>query len=103
MRQVTNSPPSTTQEARQAELINLAEKAAEQKLRDGTAPSQIICHYLKLSTIQYQLELEKIKKENQLLEAKTKAIAAAENTERMYGDAIEAMRKYGGYRDDPHE
>lgn len=88
-----------TPEARENQLINLAVDLAEQQLRDGTASSQVITHFLKQATAKTQLELEKIKKENMLLEAKTKAIESGEEMKVMYDKAIKAMRNYAGYGD----
>ena len=55
--------PAITPEARQRQMISLATDCAEDLMRSGKAPSQIIVHYLKLGTKQAELELEKTKKE----------------------------------------
>ena len=57
----------------------------------------VITHYLKLGATTARLEKEKLEKENQLLEAKTKALDSAERQEELYVNAINAMRNYGGY------
>ena len=44
------SPPVMTPEARENQLISLAIDLAEQQLRNGTASSQVITHYLKLGS-----------------------------------------------------
>jgi hypothetical protein len=90
------SHPAATPEERENQLIALALDRAEQQLRDGTASSQVITHFLKLGTVKNELELEKLKRENELLTAKTSAIESQENVERLYMDAIEAMKKYRG-------
>lgn len=90
------SHPAATPEERENQLISLAFDRAEQQLRDGTASSQVITHFLKLGTVKAEYEVEKLKKENALLEAKTSAIESQENVERLYADAIEAMKKYRG-------
>lgn len=95
--------PASTPEGRRAEQIQLAENLAAQRLRDGTASAQEIVYFLKLNNPREQLEIERLRKENELVDAKIQALKSAESTERMYADAIEAMRRYGGYRDDPHE
>lgn len=88
--------PAATAEARENQLIALAVDLAEKKLLDGTASSQVIAHYLKLGSTRMMLEKEKLRKENDLLEAKTSAIKSAERTEELYQNAIEAMRLYRG-------
>ena len=42
--------PALTPEARENQMIALAVDLAEQQLRDGTASSQVITHYLKLGS-----------------------------------------------------
>ena len=88
------SHPALTPEQRESQLISLAMDRAEQQLRDGTASSQVITHFLKLGCTKYELELEKCKRE--LLTAKTSAIESAENMDKLYADAIKAMQKYRG-------
>lgn len=89
--------PAVTVEAREAQLISLAVDLAEQQLRDGTASSQVITHFLKLGTTRAELEKEKLKRENKLLEAKTKATESSEEIKALYDNAIKAMRNYAGY------
>ena len=57
------SPPAVGLEAREDQLIGLAVNQAEQMLRKGNAPTQIVVHYLKLATTKNQLEKEKLKKD----------------------------------------
>jgi hypothetical protein len=74
---------------------------AEKQLEEGTASSQVITHYLKLGCMRERLEREKLKKENELLEAKTEAIKTSKHTEELYADAIAAMKLYGGHNEEP--
>lgn len=90
------SHPVLTPEERENQLISLAFDRAEIQLREGTASSQVITHFLKLGTVRSEIELEKLKRENELLAAKTNAIESAENQEKIYAEAIEAMKKYRG-------
>ena len=87
-----------TPEAREQQLIALAVDAAEQQLRDGTASSQVITHYLKLASNQERtrLENEKLEEENKLLRAKTKALEDSADMKELYKDAIKAFRVYNG-------
>lgn len=89
--------PALSPEARENQLINLAVDLAERQLRDGSASSQVITHFLKQSTAKAELEKEKLKKENLLLEAKTKQIESADEMKALYEKAIKAMRNYAGY------
>lgn len=86
--------PALTPEAREGQLVALAVDLAEQQLRDGTASSQVITHYLKLGSTRAELEREKLRKENELLRAKTEAIQSAKHIEELYENAINAMKNY---------
>lgn len=90
------SRPALTPEARENQLVALAVDLAEQQLRDGTASSQVITHYLKLGTARERLERERLEKENELLMAKTEAIQSAKRVEELYMNALDAMRNYSG-------
>ena len=98
--QICKSHPAATPEERENQLISLAFDRAEQQLREGNASSQVIVHFLKLGTVRSEIELEKLRQENELLAAKTEAIRAAEAQEKIYADAIEAMRKYRGINEE---
>lgn len=93
-------PPALSPEAREDQLVAAAIDLAEEKLLDGTASTQLICHYLKLGTEKSKLEAEKLRHENQLLEAKTDAIKSAQRSEEVYAKALDAMRMYRGESSD---
>lgn len=88
--------PAFTPEARENQLISLAVDLAEQQLRDGTASSQVIAHFLKQSTAKAQLELEKLRQENELMRAKTENLQSAKRVEELYTKALSAMKNYSG-------
>ena len=90
------SRPATTPEGRENQLVSLAVVLAEKQLREGTASSQVISHYLKLGTSREQLEQEKLSRENKLLDAKVEQIASAKKVEELYSEALGAMRSYSG-------
>lgn len=93
--------PATTPEARENQLISLAVDLAEQQLKDGTASSQVITHYLKASSSREKLEQERLRNENILLKAKAEAIASQKRIEEMYAEALGAMRSYSGQGPQP--
>lgn len=88
--------PASTPEERESQLIAAAVDLAEQQLRDGTATSQVITHYLKLGSTRERLEQERLDRENQLLDAKVDAMASAKRIEELYETALDAMRSYAG-------
>jgi hypothetical protein len=92
--------PALTPEARENQLIALATNLVEQRLRDGTASSQETVHFLKQASAKARLEMERLKLENDLIAAKTKALANAEEMKILYEEALKAMRKYGGHGDE---
>jgi len=93
-------PPARTVEGRENQLIEAAVNLAEKQLSDGTASAQVITHYLKLGTTRERLEKEKLANENELLIARKEALQSAKHIEDLYADAIVAMRKYSGTREE---
>lgn len=93
-------PPAQTPEGREATLIAYAYDLVERRLREGTASSQETTHFLKLGSMREKLELEKLKKENALLEVKADAITSEADKSKMYKDAIEAMQRYSAWMGD---
>lgn len=91
--------PALTPEAREQQMIGYAIDLAEQQLRDGTASSQVITHFLKLGTMKAELEKEKLQEENKLLRAKTEAIENGKNYNELVQKAIDAMKNYQGLGD----
>ena len=88
--------PASTPEARENQVIAAAMRLAEQQILDGTASSQVITHFLKLGSSKHQLEMEKLRKENELLKAKTESLESNKRVEELYMEALNAMRKYRG-------
>ena len=95
--------PALTPEARENQMIALAMDLVEQRLRDGTASSQETTHFLKAASQKHKLEMERLKLENDLTAAKTKALADAEEIKVLYEEALKAMRRYGGHDEEEYE
>ena len=91
--------PALTPEARENQMIALAVDLAEQQLREGTASSQVITHYLKLGSTKERLEKEKLEEENKLLRAKTENIKSMKRSEELMEEALKAFRQYNGQVD----
>lgn len=90
------SRPALTPEGRENQLISLAVDLAEKQMREGTASSQVVTHYLKLGSSRERLEQERLSRENELLQAKADALASAKRVEELYSQALDAMRQYAG-------
>ena len=88
--------PALSPEARENQMISLAVDLAEKQLIEGTASSQVITHFLKLGTTKAELEKEKLRKENKLLEARASAIEDSKEYKILVEDAIKAIRGYQG-------
>jgi hypothetical protein len=71
-------------------------------MRTGKASAQVITHYLKLGTTREQLEQDRLRRENKLLEAKVEALNSSVRVEELMQDALKAMRTYSG-QEDPNE
>lgn len=89
-------PPALTPEVAEQRCIEAAYNLAQSQLDDGTASPSVITHFLKMGTERARLEREKLERETELLKTKTTAIQNAENTEKLYEEAIAAMKLYSG-------
>lgn len=97
---VMKSRPGLTPESRENQLISLAIDLAEKQLRDGSASSQVIAHFLKLGSTTAMINKTILEKQKDLIVAKTEAIKAGERIEELYNNALKAMRTYSGNKDD---
>lgn len=90
------STPTMSPEARENQLINLAYIESEKRIRNGTASSQLLTHFLNLGTEKARLENERLKTELKVAEAKIKQLQANEDIKELYENALKAMTEYGG-------
>lgn len=102
-----NSPrgrrPPATSEGMEDELIAKAMKLAAQRIEDGTASAQEIVHFLRLGSPRERLEREKLKRENDLLEAKAVAVGRSGEQEQLLTEALAMFKKYSGQGSDDQE
>lgn len=94
---VKRLPRARTPEAREEQLAALAYDLAEQQFLDGTASSQVMVHFLKVGSTREKIELQKVKQETILVEAKVKDLANVEEMKKLYVEAMDAMRGYAGH------
>ena len=88
--------PATNPKDREDEMINLAINLAEQQLRDGTASTQVIVHYLKLGSTRGILENEMLENKTKMVKAQTESIQSSQRVEELYRNALNAMQVYSG-------
>ena len=89
--------PATTPEENENECIGLAYDLAKRQLRDGSATSQVITEFIKAGSFKRQIELEKLRRENELLRAKVESLESQKRVEDLYANALEAMKTYSGH------
>jgi len=95
--------PAISPEARENQLIALAYDVAEERLRNGTATSQEVVHFLRLGSMKERKEMELMEKKNELMAAKTEALQSAKRIEELYTNAISAFKTYRGTGDEDDE
>lgn len=100
MARSNKSIPARTPEGEENQLINLAVKLAKKKLMDGTASSQIITTLLNLATTKHQLELDKLRSDLQVAEAKIKSYEDQAESKDLYAEVLSAMKSYQGINDE---
>lgn len=88
--------PATTPEGRENELVSAAIDLAEDQIRNGTASSQVITHFLKLGSTRERLEQQRLEHENELTRVRIEAIESQKRVEELYMEALQAMRSYSG-------
>ena len=92
--------PAITPEGREDQMIAYAINLAEEQLRNGTASSQVITHYLKLGSMKERQERQKLEEEIKLLKAKTEAIKSEQERNELYSQVIDAIRTYTPHASD---
>lgn len=85
-----------TPELQENQMISLAMQLAKKKLEDGSASSQVICHFLQLGTEKARLERAKLESEAKLAEAKAEVMRATQTSEQLMSDALAAFSRYRG-------
>lgn len=89
--------------SRLQQLNALALDEIERRVLDGSATSQELTTLAKLGSEKTLLEIEKLKRENELLKAKTEALASSRRSEELAEEAIKYMRIYRGESSDDEE
>lgn len=92
--------PANTPEDREQQMISYADALAEKQLRQGTASSQVITHYLKLGTGRERLEQEKIANENLRLRAQVAQMESQTRAEDLMAELLGQMKLYMGVDED---
>lgn len=96
-------PPATTLEGREDQLIAAAMDLVEKRIHNETASAQETVHFLRLGSVRNQLEQEKLKNENLVLQTRVKEMESRKSTEELYRKALNAIRGYQGLDPEPGE
>lgn len=89
-----------TPEMRVKQMMALAVNLSEQRLRDGTASSAEITFWLNLTSPKTQLEIQNLRLQGELLEAKKNSIISEQTGNQAYIDAMRALSGYQPTRDE---
>lgn len=99
----TASLPLSADDA-EDEIIGLAVNLARERLIDKTASNQLVSEIIKLGTAKERLQREKLRRENELLKAKTDAIQYGRANEEFYSRVLNALHEYApSVYPDPNE
>ena len=94
--QLTGTSPAAIEN----EMVALAIKEVEYRIRNHTASSQELVHDLRIGSEKERLEREKLEAEVELQKVKAQAIEAGKHSEELYNQAIAAMKLYSGIEED---
>lgn len=95
--------PALSPDARELQVASLAIDLAEKQIREGTASSQVITHFLKVASSKERLEKAILEKQDKLIDAKTQALNAQRKYDELVANALDVFKMYSGYADDEEE
>lgn len=95
--------PAKTPEARENQLINLAFNLAEKKLKEGTASSQLITTLINMGCTKMKYEIEKLKSDLKVANAKIEAFEGDKNRDLDYAKVLAAFKSYQGTQTDEYD
>lgn len=92
-------PPAKTLEGREDQLIALAMDLVERRISEGTASAQETVHFLRLGSVRNQLEQDKLRHENEVLQTRVKEMESRTDRGELYEKALRAFKGYSGQED----
>lgn len=97
---MTKRRPGKTIDAVENEMISLAMDETRRRIKDGSASSQLLVHFVKEGTVRAQLEKERLTHEVELVKARTEGLKSAARVEDLMTKALKAMKTYSGHDDE---
>ena len=88
--------PALSPASQENYMVNLATDLAEKQLREGTASSTVVTHFLKLASTRDEIEKDLLVSKAKLTKAKADDITSAKRNEAIAEQALDAMKSYGG-------
>ena len=89
-------PPARTRERRVGQLVDLAEKLVEKRMREDRASPTEVVAVLRLGTAVEEANLERIKAQTAYLEAQRAKAESETVREELFQKAMDAMSRYQG-------
>lgn len=85
---------ASTPAGREQQMIALAVDVAEEMMRSGSPPAQVVTHYLKMGSTREAIELELKREEIEVAKMRRETMASQQRIEAVYAEALDAMRGY---------
>lgn len=89
-------PPARTRERRTGQLVHLAEKLVEERLRDKSASPTEVVAVIRLGTAREEADLARIQAQTAYLEAQRAKAESETVRQEMFEKAMAAMSRYQG-------
>lgn len=89
-------PPAPSLEGREDQLTHMAYNLVEQRMRDGTASAQETVHFLRAGSREKQMQLDKLRGENEVLRTRVKEMEQRTSSEELLEKALAAFKGYSG-------
>lgn len=87
---------ATTLEGRENQMIMLAMDEVEYRIRNHTATSSELVHFMKLGSTKAKREERLEEEQIKLMQAKTEQIESQKVSEELYKEALASFRVYSG-------
>lgn len=87
-------------ENREQQLVGYAIDLAEKQLKEGTASSSVITHFLKIASSREHIERELLNKQMEVMEAKAQTLNRDRDVKELTEAALNAMKTYTGRGDE---
>lgn len=89
-------PPARTPEDRENQLMASAIDLVEKQIAEGTVSSQVLSHYVRMSSTRNRLEEQKLRYETERLRVQNENELLAREREEDYAKVLEALQAYRG-------